>query len=221
MPYPAILFDLDGTLVDSLRDIAISMNTVLKEKGWPAHPVENYNTFVGDGMDVLAHRVMPDAHRENPAERSRIVNRMKRVYSDQWHLNSRPYEGIPELLATLSMEKIQIGVLSNKPDEFTVVMVEHFFPDILWGEIRGARPGTPVKPSPEAALAIAETWDLPPGHILYAGDTHTDMRTALNAGMPAIGVTWGFRDRAELEQNGARWIVDRPLEILDIARGAG
>ena len=208
-----ILFDLDGTLVDSLADIAEAMNQTLAAKGYPTHPVEDYRHHVGDGMDMLARRTLPPEVRDRPEIREQTVRAMKRAYSDQWHKQSRPYPGIPALLERLSRIRIRKGVLSNKPEEFTEVMVEHFFPETEWDTIRGARPGVPVKPDPLSALEILEDWNLPPGRVLYVGDTRTDIETAKNAGMPSIGVTWGFRDREELQRFGADWIVDTPAKI--------
>lgn len=218
MPIPQkLLFDLDGTLVDSLTDIATAMNTVLTRHHFPAHPVEAYRTFVGDGMETLVRRVLPETEREDPARITTLVQQMKRVYADQWYHASRPYNGIPELLRDLAARGCPLGVLSNKPEEFTVIMVEHFFPDIPFDVIRGARPGVPVKPAPEAPLEIAADWQSPPSEILYIGDTRTDIETGINAGMPTIGVTWGFRDRTELAAAGATWIIDHPADLIGIA----
>lgn len=216
-PFAGMLFDLDGTLLNSLKDIANAMNTVLERNGYPAHPLKDYNHHVGDGMDTLARRVLPaEADSET---RARIVREMKRQYSDSWYHWTAPYDGIHTLLHTLSALPLRLGVLSNKPDEFTTVIVEHFFPLTSWAAVRGARPGVPVKPAPDAALAIAAEWGLPPEQILFVGDTSTDVLTAVNAGMPCIGVTWGFRDRAELLRHGAKWIVDHPAEIPGLLGG--
>ncbi|MCC5843679.1 MAG: HAD family hydrolase [Verrucomicrobia bacterium] len=209
----AVLFDLDGTLLDSLKDIANAMNLVLEQHGFPTHPVEDYNHHVGDGMDTLARRVLPPGEAGNTELRARIVRHMKRTYSDTWYHWSAPYPGIHDLLQTLGASPLKLGVLSNKPDEFTTVIVEHFFPLTPWAAIRGARPGIPIKPAPDAALDIAREWNLPPEQIVFVGDTSTDVLTAVNAGMPCIGVTWGFRDREELLAHGAKWIVDYPAEI--------
>jgi len=209
----AVLFDLDGTLLDSLKDIANAMNLVLEQHGFPPHPVEDYNHHVGDGMDTLARRVLPPGEAGNTDLRARIIREMKRTYSDTWYHWSAPYPGIHDLLQTLAATPLKLGVLSNKPEEFTTVIVEHFFPLTPWTALRGARPGIPIKPAPDAALDIAREWELPPEQIVFVGDTSTDVLTAVNAGMPCIGVTWGFRDRDELLAHGAKWIVDHPSEI--------
>ena len=210
----AVLFDLDGTLVDSLEDIANAMNHTLAANGWPEHPVADYRMHVGDGVDMLAYRTLPAECREDTALREEVVNQMKRRYSDRWYHRSRPYPGIPELLRALGGMEVRIGVLSNKPDEFTEVMVEHFFPDVVWHNVLGAMPGIPVKPAPDSALAIAKDWGLKPETILYVGDTRTDVLTAKNAGMPCAGVTWGFRDREELAAHGADAIFDEAEALL-------
>lgn len=210
--YAGILFDLDGTLLDSLKDIANAMNTVLERNGYPPHPLEDYNHHVGDGMETLARRVLPEG--SSTETRARIVREMKRQYSDTWYHWSAPYPGIHAMLDHLISLPLKLGVLSNKPDEFTTVIVEHFFPLVPWAAIRGARPGIPVKPAPDAALDIAREWALPPEQILFIGDTSTDILTAVHAGMPSLGVTWGFRDRDELLHHGAHSIVDHPSGIL-------
>lgn len=211
-----MLFDLDGTLIDSLADIAAAMNLTLSRHGFAEHPVADYRYHVGDGMDMLVYRTLPETRREDAALRESLVRAMKRIYADQWHKQSAPYPGILPLLRRLQALPIRKGVLSNKPDEFTEVMVEHFFPEFAWDTVRGARPGVPVKPDPQAALDILAEWQVSPSRVLYVGDTRTDILTAKNAGMPAVGVTWGFRDREELAANGADWIIDTPeaLEAL-------
>lgn len=208
-----LIFDLDGTLLDSLRDIADAMNAVLERNGFPVHSLESYNHHVGDGMDTLARRVLPAEAAEDLELRGRIVREMKRLYSDTWYHYSAPYEGVREMLGVLAASPVKLGVLSNKPEEFTTVIVEHFFPQIPWAAVRGARPGTPIKPAPDAALEMAGGWGLSPGAVVFVGDTSTDILTAVHAGMRSVGVTWGFRGREELEANGATWVVDRPEEI--------
>jgi phosphoglycolate phosphatase len=214
--FSAILFDLDGTLVDSLRDIADAMNDVLAARRLPTHPLDAYRIFVGDGMRTLARRVLPPTLADCDALREEVLREMKQLYDVAWMKHPFPYPGIPALLHRLSAARARMGVLSNKPDAFTQRMVAHVFPDIAWACVRGAREDVPLKPAPDAALAIAAAWGLAPTDVLYVGDTATDMLTATNAGMPSVGVTWGFRDRAELAANGAHWIVDHPDAIADI-----
>lgn len=209
----AVLFDLDGTLLDTLSDLADSMNAVLTSLGLPAHSRDAYRYFVGDGLEVLAQRVLPDDHRV-PAMIVRCAEGMRARYQEHWADRTRPYQGIPELLDSLAGRGLRLNILSNKPDDFTRLMVDHFLPGWQWSQVRGARPDTPKKPDPRAALTIASQLGLAPQQFLYLGDTNTDMRTASAAGMHPVGVLWGFRTRTELEQAGAKATISHPLDLL-------
>lgn len=209
----AILFDLDGTLLDTLSDLADSMNAVLAGMGFAPHPHDAYRHFVGDGMEALAHRVLPQGQRTS-ASIERCLNDMRARYRDHWADKSAPYPGIAELLTALSERQLSLNVLSNKPDELTRLMVDRFLPHWPWDQVRGARPEIMKKPDPSAAMAIADQLGLAPGQFLYLGDTNTDMRTAIAAGMTPIGALWGFRDRQELVTSGAKAVIDHPLDLL-------
>ncbi|MDA3874825.1 MAG: HAD family hydrolase [Kiritimatiellae bacterium] len=211
----ATLFDLDGTLVDSLPDIAASMNQVLESHSFPVHSLEAYKLFVGEGMRKLAECSLPKNLKENRSFIDDVVTEMKTVYSVHWRENPLPYAGIPKLLDTLQKKGIRMGVLSNKPEEFTLEMVQYVFPKVPFDPVRGAREGIPLKPSADSALAILREWNLRPEQVFYVGDTSTDILTGRNAGMPTIGVTWGFRDRAELEAAGATHVIDHPRELAE------
>jgi phosphoglycolate phosphatase len=141
---------------------------------------------------------------------------MKDAYSRRWRDHSSPYPGIRDLLSALSANGNRLGVLSNKPEAFTRQMVNHFFPDIPFAAVRGAREGVPVKPDPSAAQEIQKEWGVPPESILYAGDTDTDMKTGQAAGFWTVGVSWGFRDREELTTAGAHMVVDKPSDFLTL-----
>lgn len=210
----SILFDLDGTLVDSLQDIADSMNAVLHQQGHPVHPVEAYAVFVGDGMKQLAARALPPELREDSQTLSACVKDMKQEYSSRWSRHSAPYPGISEMLDALTSREIRMGILSNKPEAFTREMVTHFFPEIPFTTVRGAREGVPVKPDPTAPRDIVKEWRCSPDSVVYVGDTNTDMETGRAAGFRTIGVSWGFRDREELSAAGAHRVIDRPSELL-------
>ncbi len=214
--FSAVLFDLDGTLADSLRDIADAMNAALALHNLPTHPLTPYNHFVGDGVDQLASRVLPPHLRHDDALRASLVREMKTIYATTWRLHTVPYPGIPELLDSLATRGLRLGVLSNKPDPFTREMVAHVFPHVRWHAVRGARNGVPLKPAPDAALDILRDWSLLPTDILYVGDTATDMLTARNAAFHSVGVTWGFRDRQELQESGAHHLINHPLQLLDL-----
>jgi phosphoglycolate phosphatase len=214
IPSPqALLFDLDGTLVDSLRDIADAMNAVLSDRHWPTHPVEAYRQFVGDGMRMLVRRTHPDPDTLSPAEEDGLIRDMKTAYARCWRNHSLPYPGIPDLLSALADTDCVLGVLSNKPEAFTVEMVSHVFPEVPWKTVRGAREGVPVKPAPDAGQAILQEWGLPAPSLWYVGDTRTDMDFATALGCTPVGVTWGFRDRSELLAHGARILVDHPEQL--------
>lgn len=212
--FRAILFDVDGTLLNTLEDLADSMNGVLKAEGFPVHDLEAYRYFVGEGMRNLARRAVPEAYRNDEAVVSRCMAAMVKMYGRNWRMKTRPYEGIPELLDALQNLDVKMAVLSNKPDDFTSLTVSHLLPEWRFEVVRGERPPTPRKPDPTAALEIAETLGLPAGQFVYAGDTGTDMETACRAGMYGVGVLWGFRAADELMGAGARELVEKPLDIV-------
>lgn len=211
MRYQAVIFDFDGTLAYTLEDLADSMNTALGEFGFPRYPLEPYNYFVGRGMLNLARSAAPEG--TDQATLEKIRDRMNELYDRNWANKTRPYPGIPELLAELRKRDLRLAVFSNKPDAFTQVMAKHFFPGDF-DYIAGAKDDVPIKPDPTGALAIAKHLGVPAEAFIYLGDTNTDMRTGLAAGMFTVGVTWGFRPVTELREAGAQAIIDRPDEVL-------
>lgn len=210
-----IIFDLDGTLIDSLADIATAANSVLEKFGFQPHPIEAYKTFVGDGVNVLMERIVPGQEITDEF-RMKFLLAWKDAYSAQWKIQTRPYEGIPEVVAGLKKGRYKMGVLSNKPQEFTQACVAEFFPSNDMDPVWGLCEERPKKPDPKGALAMSASWGLDPVEILYVGDTNTDMQTAVNAGMWPLGVSWGFRPRTELESCGARAVIDHPSEMLPL-----
>ncbi len=213
--FQAVLFDLDGTLLDTLTDLADSMNAALAGLGLPGHPREAYRYFVGDGMATLARRVLPETRRDEE-NIARCVVAMREEYGRRWAEQTRPYPGIPDLLDRLAGLGLRLAILSNKPDEFTRRMVGHFLPGLPWSEVRGQRPEVPKKPAPGGALAIAQALSLPSARLLYLGDTNTDMQTAIASGMYPLGALWGFRTASELLAAGARELLHHPLELLPL-----
>ena len=209
----AFIFDLDGTLLDTLDDLADSMNLVLKRFGFPGHPPEAYKYFVGDGMEVLVQRALPITHRDE-ATISRCFSAMREEYAVRWKTKTKPYPGIPDLLDELSQRRWPLTILSNKPHDSSLMVVAELLP--LWNfqMILGARPLVPKKPDPAGALEIAEKLGLSPGEFVYLGDTGTDMLTATRAGMFPVGVLWGFRQAEELKENGAKILLEKPLDLL-------
>lgn len=213
--YRAVIFDLDGTLLDTLADIADSMNNVLAAMGLRTHPRDEYRYFVGSGMENLVRRALPP-EKLDEATVSRALTAMRREYQNNWRRQTRPYDEIPELLTALAGRRLSLTVLSNKPDDFTKKCVHALLDASLFQALRGAGPQTPRKPDPAGALALADQLALPPEHILYAGDSGIDMQTAKSAGMFAVGVLWGVRFAEELRENGADALISRPLELLNL-----
>jgi phosphoglycolate phosphatase len=213
MRYRAALFDLDGTLLDTVEDLADSMNTALAERGFPPRGVAECKLFVGDGVEMFAMRALPEGHRDE-ATVAAVVARHRREYSKRWANKTRAYEGIPELLDELTSRGVAMAVLSNKPDDFTDVMVARLLPKWKFNAVRGARKGEALKPSPGSALWIARKLRIAPAEFLYVGDTNTDMQTANAAGMFPVGALWGFRTAEELQANGAKVLIEKPMDLV-------
>jgi phosphoglycolate phosphatase len=208
-----IIFDLDGTLIDSLEDIAVCMNQVLEELNLPIHEVDDYKYFVGGGISVLVDNALKDYSTEIKDE---VTNRFKIVYDQKLHDKTKPYEGIYELLDELTKLDCNIGILSNKPHEFTLAYANNLFSKYNISQIHGQKSDVPKKPDPIAAIAIANSFNTPCEETYFVGDTMVDMQTAVNAKMIGIGVLWGFRDEEELLEHGATFVVKHPLDILEI-----
>ncbi len=215
MRYQAVLFDLDGTLLDTLEDLAVAANRVLARQGLSSHPVEAFRTFVGDGLLALVERILPE-DRRTPAMIRESAAAFEQEYAQNWDEHSRPYPGVADLLDRLTAAGLRMSILSNKPDAFTRLCVRQLLPQWTFYPLLGQRPGVPKKPDPVAALEIARLLDLAPRDMLYVGDSGVDMRTARSAGMDAAGVLWGFRGADELRQAGARYLVARPDELLPL-----
>ena len=210
-----IIFDLDGTLIDSLADIAIAANAVLEQFGFAVHPIQDYRIFVGDGVNVLMERIVPGQELTDEFK-MKFLLAWKKEYSKQWNVQTRPYDGILDLVTELKKGDYRLGVLCNKPQEFTQACVAEFFESDLMKPVWGLCEDRPKKPDPKGALEMASKWGLAPEEILYVGDTSTDMQTAVNAGMWPLGVSWGFRSKEELLAHGARSIIDHPMDLMKI-----
>jgi phosphoglycolate phosphatase len=215
MIYRAVLFDIDGTLLDTLRDIASSANSVLARFGFPQHKLEAYKYFVGDGMETLAARILPH-HQRHENMINKVVKEMNKEYSLHWADTTCPYAGIPELLQELAARGIKMAVLSNKPDSSARLTISKLLPDWHFELILGVSPSVPRKPNPSGALQIARHLNIKQGEFLYLGDTNTDMATARAAGMYPVGALWGFRTADELLENGAQTLISNPLDLLKI-----
>jgi phosphoglycolate phosphatase len=209
----AVLFDLDGTLADTLADLANATNWALTQLGCPAHPREKYRHLVGDGARQLCVRALPAGKQALVDE---VLRLMRNRYAAHWADETRLYRGIPEVVTALVRRGYRLAVLSNKPDDFTRQVVAHYFRPDPSHIVRGQLPGRPLKPDPAAALEIARQLEVPANEWVYLGDTNTDMRTAVAAGMFPVGVLWGFRDREELLTSGAAALVEQPEQILTL-----
>jgi phosphoglycolate phosphatase len=213
-PYDAAIFDLDGTLLDSLADIADSANQVLQRLGLPTHPHDDYRYFVGNGVQILMQRLLPEERQQDLELQKRLIDEMVATYRNNWKTKSTLYEGIPEVLSGLADLGIRIAVLSNKPHASTQMCVEHFLAEFPIEISMGQSADRPHKPHPAGALEIADKLGVEPECCVFVGDTATDMETAVAASMYPLGVTWGFRDRDELLQAGARTVIDQPNELI-------
>ena len=219
MPISAILFDLDGTLLDTLEDIADAANAVLASQGMPTHSLTSFKLFVGEGVWRLFEKALPEKKRD-AAMVTECAARFNGEYGRRWDAKTRPYDGIPRLLRSLAQRQLPLAVLSNKPQAFTEQCVGRYFPDITFARVLGQRDGIPPKPDPAGAMEITSSLALPPQRILYLGDSSIDMQTAVRAGMYPVGALWGFRSRDELLASGAAQVIERPenlLELLDSA----
>ncbi len=212
MKYKAVIFDLDGTLVNSLDDLADSVNTVLKEYGYPAHPLEKYRIMVGNGIKKLIERALPPDASEKTLEEA--LEKFKKIYAVHQLDKTAPYKGITDLLQQLKQKNIPLAVCTNKHDEAAKKIITTLFDNSTFKEIIGDLPGLPRKPDPKKVLVIAQNLSVKPAEIVYIGDSSVDMQTAVNAGMLPVGVLWGFRSKEELLENGAELLLTKPADLL-------
>ena len=211
-----VIFDLDGTLLDTIADLAVATNHALMQLGYPTHETEVIRTFVGNGINKLLERALPANERTEEN-----VMRMRthfRPYYDAHNADlSAPYPGIVSLLEALQEKGLQLAVASNKYQEATAKLVEQYFPTISFIEVLGQRDGIAVKPDPIIVFDILKKTDVSKEEVLYVGDSGVDMQTAQNAGVDAVAVTWGFRPRTELESFQPKGLIDKAEELLKFA----
>jgi phosphoglycolate phosphatase len=213
MNYKAVIFDLDGTLLNSLEDIADSANSVLSNHDLPTHKPDDYKIFVGSGISELMTRALPE---KDPDTIDDYVKEFREEYARNWNVKTKPYAGIAAMLDELVSRKIKIAVLSNKLHAFTKQCVDELLPRWKFNIVMGLQNDIPPKPDPTSALQIAKQLNIDPPHILYVGDSDIDMKTALAACMHPVGVLWGFRTKKELQKNGAKTLIKKPQELLDL-----
>ena len=212
----SVIFDLDGTLLDTIEDLGDSVNEVLAAREYPTHSYEEYCFFIGDGMENLIKRSLPNECLTDEGLIEEVLIDYREAYTRNWNKKSRPYEGIMECLDSLRSRNIVSAVLSNKPHHFTEMCVAELIGNQHFDIVLGQREGVRKKPSPDAAFEICNTIEVDPKDVVFVGDTNVDIVTGIAAGMKTIGVLWGFREESELREAGAQYIVDKPNQILEI-----
>ncbi|MDR2413482.1 MAG: HAD-IA family hydrolase [Odoribacteraceae bacterium] len=210
-----IIFDLDGTLIDSLADLAASANHALRARGFPGHPLDAYRYFVGNGVVKLLERALPEDRRDRETL-ARLFEEFTRYYGMHRADLTAPYPGITALLEELKRRGMLLAVASNKYHSAADAMTRLYFGDTLFDFVHGHQEDVPTKPHPAIALEILSEAGVAPGEAFFVGDSGVDMQTARAAGIRSIGVTWGFRAREELLENGADFIIDSPRELLPL-----
>jgi phosphoglycolate phosphatase len=215
--YRCVLFDLDGTLVDTIADIALSMNGALAEYGFPPRKIEEFPAMVGRGIRNLARDCLAPESR-NDRNAALVAEAAAALYEKSPVVHSRPYPGIQELLTGLARWKIRTAVLSNKPDAVARLVIRGLFPPESFDLVQGEVPGFPRKPDPSAAWDMLVSLGCTPRETILAGDSEVDMETARNVGCFPLGVSWGFRGARVLEEAGAARIINRPEELLDLLK---
>lgn len=217
-PYKGIIFDLDGTLLDTIDDLTDSINDVMEIYGFPIHKSDACKKMVGNGFRNLMKKALPEEKQDNESLIDEAVDQFSKSYHKRYLDKTVPYQGIPELVDELAKRGIPLAVNSNKRGDYTDALIQKFFARIPFIAVYGEREkdGIPKKPDPAAALEIADLMGIAPGEILYIGDSKTDMKTGNNAGMDTVGVVWGFRDRTELKENHATYIANHPEDIIDL-----
>lgn len=216
--YKYIIFDLDGTILNTLEDLAAATNWVCARHGWPAHEVEEYKYFVGNGASKLLSRVVPDGVELTDELHRQLLEEFTQRYNAHKEDKTTVYAGMPQALRRLKEAGLTLAVLSNKPHGAAYPVVERYYPGIF-DAVQGAVDNLPVKPDPTLLHRLMGELGATTGDTLFVGDSNVDIRTAKNGGLTGCGVLWGFRTRAELEAEGADFIVDTPAELAELILG--
>lgn len=215
MPFKAVIFDMDGTLIDAADGIGDSMNHVLEQNILPVHPLKDYIDWIGDGMENLVICALPADKRDDNFI-NKCVAEMKVAYAEMWMNKTHLYPGISDLLTKLRQRNLKLAILSNKPHKFTRIITDKLLAKWKFDAVFGYRDGFPRKPDPITALVIARQFGLDPANFIYLGDSSTDIKTAINAGMYPVGVSWGYRSADSLIESGAQKVINKPIELLSI-----
>lgn len=215
MNYKAVVFDLDGTLVDSAADLGNAVNRALEARGFPVHDISRYQDFIGSGAEMMVKRALPEDKRDETILKE-CLGEFMNDYNENFDVDTVLYDGIPELLDHLSEKSIILTLLTNKPEQITLKLNESLLSNWDFKVVMGSRVGIPKKPDPTGAKLLLERIGIPGNQTVYFGDSGIDMKTAVSSGMVPVGVLWGFRDREELEASGAKYIIKQPLDILEM-----
>ena len=213
MKYQAAIFDMDGTLIDSLEDLTDSVNEAMAHYDFPSHTLEECRYFVGNGARKLIERSIPKDKADNSDFVSEVLEYYNGCYKRHLTNKTHPYNGIVDMLQNLQSKKISLGVCTNKQQFAADEIISAMFSTDIFGAVIGDQKGLPRKPDPAKVLKIAAQFNVKPEHVAYFGDTSVDMETAHNAGFLSIGVTWGFRPKSELIESGAEIIINHPSEL--------
>lgn len=213
--FKAVIFDLDGTLIDSKEDLALAANHVLASRGYAVWPVEQYKIFMGHGLRALTEQALPEASRTD-AEIDLCHDLILKDYGSNCMVKTRLYEGIDEVLDYLTGQGICKAVLTNKPHAIACRIMEGLFGAWNFDSVQGGQEGLPLKPDPEGVHRFCRQVNVKPEETLFVGDSDVDVMTALHAGMRCLGVSWGFRGRGELEEAGAWKVIDKAGEMIPL-----
>lgn len=214
--FKCVLFDLDGTLADTVESLAAAGNKALEMVGLMPRPIEDYKYFAGNGSDVLVKRILKAAKDEACVNYDKAYEAYRNFFEKGCTYHIKPYQGICEMLAELKKRKIKIGVVSNKPHQHSIEVVETLFGKGYFDCITGHKEGFPKKPDPASTIAAAGELGYSPRDCVYVGDTNVDMENGLAAGMFTVGVLWGFRTKEELERFKPQAIIKKPAELLEL-----